>query len=61
MKIEANLLLIRLRLNRKTRDYISKIITLAEQYFVKLKISSTFLKSKSELDIKLNLYNKFWD
>ena len=61
MKIEANILLIRLRLNRKIRDYVVKIITLAEQHSVRLKISSTFLKSESELNIELDLHSKFQD
>ena len=59
MKIEANILLTRLRLNRKIRDYIARIMTLAEQYSIRLRISSTFSKSESELNIKLDLHSKF--
>ena len=61
MKIEANVLLIRSRLNRKTRDYRARIMTLAEQYSVRLRIFNTFSKSELELDIKLDLSSKFQD
>ena len=59
MKIEVNVFSIRTRLNEKIKDYIARIITLAEQYSVKLRILSTFLKSESELNIELNLHSKF--
>ena len=59
MKIEGNISSIRSRLNRKIRDYIAKIITSAEQYFVKLRILRIFLKLKLELDIELDLHSKF--
>ena len=42
MKIEANILLTRVRLNKKIRDYRVKIMTLEEQHSVKLRILSTF-------------------
>ena len=61
MKIEANILLTRSRLNKKIRDYTARIMTLAEQHSIKLRILSTFSESESELDIELDLSSKFWD
>ena len=61
MKIKVNILSIRSRLNKKIRVYIARIITLAEQHSVRLRISSTFSKSELELNIELNLHNKFQD
>ena len=59
IKIEANVLLTRSRLNRKIRAYTARIITLAEQHFIRLRILNTFLKLESELDIELHLHNQF--
>ena len=42
IKIEANVLLTRSRLNRKTRDYTARIMTLAEQYSVTKNIKYFF-------------------
>ena len=58
MKIEANILSTRSRLNKKITDYTVRIMTLAEQYFVRLRI---FLESELEYDIELDLSSKFWD
>ena len=59
IKIEANVLSTRSRLNKKIRDYVAKIITLAEQQSIRLRTLSTFLKLESDCDIKLDLSNKF--
>ena len=59
MKIEANILSIKLRLNRKIRGFAARIMTLAEQHFVRLRTSSTFSELELELDIELDLYSKF--
>ena len=61
MKIEANILLTRSRLNKKTRDYIARIMTLAEQHSVRLRILSTFSKLELECNIELDLSDKFQD
>ena len=61
IKIEANILLTRSRLNKKIRDYAARIMTLAEQYSVKLRISSMFSELELECDIELDLSSKFQD
>ena len=61
MKIEANILLIKLRLNKKIRDYTARIMILAEQHSIRLRTLSTFSRSESEYNIVLNLSSKFQD
>ena len=61
MKIEVNISSTRSRLNKKIRDYTTRIMTLAEQHSVRLRTSSTFLESESEYNIELDLSSKFWD
>ena len=61
IKIEANILFTRSRLNKKIRDYIVKIMTLAEQYLIRLRTSSTFSESESKLNIEFNLHSKLRD
>ena len=61
MKIKVNILSIRSRLNKKIRVYITRIMTLTEQHSVRLRTSSTFSELELELNIELDLYNKFQD
>ena len=61
IKIETNISSTRSRSNKKTRLYTARVITLAKQHFIRLQTLSTFSESGPELDIKLDLYSKFWD